>query len=596
MNLKEIRDAMFAQADYSPSSSPEATSRVNNFINRAYNQLALEAPFLFFESKVGLVTEPDTKSKAGLADGSVLDQVELAPTTTLPAGARRDLWTYRTTYTVAQYLANTGLLTGWDVFRGWDGRMIDLIEDDGTIHRHQIRSVWYDYVKGAPGDSHFYFTVVKPTFAYSGTGYDSVANAPEPTTKFKFRVFTDAYPLPSSTIEVKSVRLRDGDNSRPLDVYGQQEAENLVLAGPDSQVASGIPRCIFRRQHAHLKGPSVPPGVQPVNFDVQIPVKWLGPEPYGEFEYRVTYTWGKRGLPLAEGGLGHWEAQGFPYIINEGSTYPAVPSSSALGASANRLREPRFESPPSPASVPYNTSALAKLSTDDELPAIAVSLPNISYALGFLMSVTQAGTTYTRQSLNQSGVYIRIYRRRKSTQMAGYGELTNKIGAVRFSQLDADDGFYLLAETRVDTTNNGVFIDNGTILPDYSCRLKDVHGYQTFQFYPKPDKSYQTDIRCVTRPQPLVDDSDCPVVHAEAINVLLEKAMVLFYENLGQPQQSVMSLQKYREELLTLSKRYGDLRPAAVPVLRRMTRASRVRTLRKWNHRLTTDDLGGVVE
>ena len=593
MNLKEIRDAMFAQADYSPSSSPEATSRVNGFINRAYNQLALEAPFLFFESKVGLVTEPDTKSKSGLADGSVLDQVALAPTTTMPAGAQYDFWTFRTTYTFAQFITNPTLFTGWDVFRGWDGRMIDLIEDDGTVHRHQIRSVWYDATDGKVGDSHFYFTVVKPTQSYAGTGWDSFIG-PLPSDKFKFRIFTDAYPLPDSTIEVKSVRLRDGDNSRPLDVYGQQEAENLVLAGPDSQVASGIPRCIFRRQHAHLKGPSVAPVVAPVYFSApdNTQVKWLGPEPYGQFEYKVTYTWGKRGLPLTEGGLGHWESQGIPVILNDVSTYPALPTNADLGPSANRGREPRFESPPSPVSIDYQD--IAKLSTaDDSNPAIAISLPNISYALGFLMSVTVGSTTYTRQSLNQSGVYVRIYRRRKTTVMDKYGTLTNTINAVRFSQIDADDGFYLLAETRVDTTNNGVFIDNGTILPDYNCRLKDVHGYQTFQFYPKPDKSYQTDIRCVTRPQPLVDDSDCPVVHAEAVNVLLEKAMVLFYENLGQPQQSAMSMQKYREELLTLSKRYGDLRPAAVPVLRRMTRAARVRTRRKWNHRLTTDDLGG---
>ena len=564
---------MFAQADYSPSSSPEAITRVNGFINRAYNTLALEAPFLFFESKVGLVTEPDVKSKSGLEDGSVLDQVELAPDMTMPAGAKRDMWTFRTTYTFAQYLANPSLFTGWDVFRGWDGRMIDLIEANGKIHRHQIRSVWYDYSDGKVGDSHFYFTVVKPTFAYAGTGYASVSGAPLPAAKFKFRVFTEAYPLPDSTIEVKSVRLRDEAFSVPLDVYGQQEAEDLVLDGPDSQVASGIPRCIFRRQHLHLKGPSVAPVAAPFPLTDNSPTVWKGPEPYGEFEYKVTYTWGKRGLPLAEGGLGQWESQGVPYVITGATTYPALPTNTALGPSANRSREPRFESPPSPVSAEYTVPAPPDGATDTK-PAMAVSLPNISYALGFLMSVTQGGTTYTRSSLEQSGVYVRIYRRRKTTDMQKYAALNNTVTAVRFSQLDADDGFYLLAETRVDTTNNGVFVDDGTILPDYNCRLRDVHGYQTFQFYPKPDKAYQTDIRCITRPQPLVDDLDTPVVHAEAMNVLVERAMVLFYENLGQPQLSVMSSQKYAQALMTLAKRYGDLRPPAVPVLRKMTRAT----------------------
>jgi hypothetical protein len=154
------------------------------------------------------------------------------------------------------------------------------------------------------------------------------------------------------------------------------------------------------------------------------------------------------------------------------------------------------------------------------------------------------------------------------------------------SQLDTDSAFYLLAEMRVDTLNEGIFYDDGTFLPDYNRRLHDINGYQTVQFYPKPSKAYHTDIRCVTRPQPLVDDADSPVLHAEAMNVLLEKAMALFYENLGQPQQSLVSTQKYREDLLTLSKRYGDLRPPAVPVLRRMTRATstvrRRNSYRKW--------------
>mgnify|MGYP003681145482 FL=1 len=70
MNLKEIRNAMFAQADWSPDQSPEAASRVNGFINRAYNQLALEAPFLFFETEAKIATEPDVENKVGDPDNS----------------------------------------------------------------------------------------------------------------------------------------------------------------------------------------------------------------------------------------------------------------------------------------------------------------------------------------------------------------------------------------------------------------------------------------------------------------------------------------------------------------------------------------------
>ena len=95
MNLKEIRKAMFAQADWSPNQSPEAISRTNSFINRAYSQLMLEAPFLFFESEVHLATEPDVSSK------TASDTVKIiADNNTFSPGANnRDPWTWETAYT-----------------------------------------------------------------------------------------------------------------------------------------------------------------------------------------------------------------------------------------------------------------------------------------------------------------------------------------------------------------------------------------------------------------------------------------------------------------------------------------------------------------
>ena len=63
MNLGEIRTRIFNQIDWSPTTSAEAVTRTNGFINRAYEQLCLEAPFLFFESEVKLATKPDVVSK-----------------------------------------------------------------------------------------------------------------------------------------------------------------------------------------------------------------------------------------------------------------------------------------------------------------------------------------------------------------------------------------------------------------------------------------------------------------------------------------------------------------------------------------------------
>ena len=580
MNLKEIRTAMFAQADWAPTQSPEAASRVNNFINRAYNQLALEAPFLFFESKVHLATEPDVTSLDGVSDGAgnaFTDTVRLAGANTLPGSpTTRDPWTWRTTYTSVTQAANPSGFNAWKHDRSWDGRMIEITTTDGTKLRNQIRSVW----KNA-SDNYYYFTLVTPwDIGTYGNG------------DFKYRIFTEAYPLPDDLIELKSARLRDEDINYPLDVFGQREAENYQLDGPPSQVTSGIPRVIFRRNHLHLQGPSVAPVADlPNQRELESDdISWLGPEPPGTFEYKVTYTWGKRDVEYQLPGLGMWDGFAQPLSITNTTTFPS--SGTGLdNASANRFREPRFESPASPASNSVTVSVSPKAIT----PGVRISLPNITYALGYLNSIIGA-SSYSRQSLNQSGLYIRIYRKRTSTNLTQYGEMTNRASGLQKSQLDAAEDFYLLAETRAESTNAGLWIDRGEIIPDYSRRLRDIHGYQSMQFYPKPDKRYPVEVRAVVRPQELVADTDTPLIHAEAINVLIERAMVYLYENMGNPSMSQVSNAKYMESLLTLSKRYGDLRPPAVPVLRTMTRATGVRRNRRWNRRLTTDDLGGVVD
>ena len=578
MNLKEIRDAMFAQADYSPNSSPEATSRVNGFINRAYNTLALEAPFLFFESKVHLATEPDVTSKAGgeLLGVPLTDTISLAGANTLPGGpTTKDPWTWRTDYTEAQQKGLTSGLTAWKYDRSWDGRMIEITTaNDGTKIRNQIRSVWHN-----TGDDKVYFTLVTP---WDIARWGAPAN-------LKYRVFTEAYPLPDDVIQLKSARLRDEDINYPLDVFGQEEAAQFQLAGPPSQVASGIPRVIFREQHVHLQGPSVPPVATLAMSGSGVDAVWLGPEPIGEFEYKVTYTWGKRDVEFQLPGLGSWEGFAQPLEIKDTTAFPNY-SIVANGdnPSRNRFRTPRFESPPSPASnsVKHDNSPVSIDGGSRFFPAIKVSLPNITYALGYLNSIKFSGSTYTRQSLNQSGIYIRIYRKRTATYLERYGELTNEADGLEQSQLDTAQDFLLLAEIRADSVNNGFWYDTGEFLPDYSKRLRDIHGYQTMQFYPKPDKRYVTEIRSVVRPQPLKDDHDTPLVNAEAMNILIQKAMTLFYESLGQMQNAQLSSMHYREALLTLSKRYGDLRPPNTPVLRRMTRAQSSyrsnRYYRKW--------------
>ena len=554
---------MFAQVDYSPNSSPEAITRVNSFINRAYNQMALEAPFLFFESKVHLATEKDVKSLGGIPASSVYDRIQLAGTNTLPLSPTgRDPWTWKVTFTHSQATSAPAKFNVWKYDRSWDGRTIEITTHTGVLIRNQIRSVW-----NKAGTYHF--TLVRPWD--SDTFGDGTANDDDGIPGFKYRVFTDSYALPDDLIELKSARLRDETNNYPLDVIGQQEAEERQLDGPDSQVASGIPRVIFRRGHQKLRGPSVPPVAEAaMNEGGEVQKVWRGPEPPGSFQYKVTYTWGKRDVEFQLPGMGHWEGFAQPLNILNTTTFPANPVDSTVtggdSSSRNRVRTPRFESPASPESEVADTTEF--------MAAIKLSLPNITYALGYLTQVVFGGATYTRQSLNQSGMYIRIYRKRITTDLRDYGALLQQSTGLSTSQLDSADAYYLLAEFRADKDNGGVFYDNGEFIPDYSRRLRDIHGYQTMQFYPKPDKRYITEVRCVVRPQELVDDQDTPCIHAEAVDVLIHKAMVLFYESLGQPGLAANAVNVYREQLITLSKRYGDLRPPATPVLRRMSRAT----------------------
>ena len=65
MNLKDIRQAIFDSADWSPLQSSDAVGTANRFINRAYNVIAEDAPYLFFESQVKLATKADFSPGTG---------------------------------------------------------------------------------------------------------------------------------------------------------------------------------------------------------------------------------------------------------------------------------------------------------------------------------------------------------------------------------------------------------------------------------------------------------------------------------------------------------------------------------------------------
>ena len=567
MNLTEIRTAMFAQADWSPEQSEEAVGRINGFINRAYNQLSLEAPYLFFEHKLRLAVEPDVKSASDSDTLQPLGNNDLAS----PA---KDPWTFATTYTKTAAAADSDGLytTAWKTDRSWDGRTIE-IETSTHKVRNQIRTIWYD-----SSDDKYKLTLVRP-FDIETHGLTSGLIGPDGSVLlgFKWRIYTEEYPFPDDIIKMRSMRLFDNTQQYPLDVMGQDEAEQRVFVGPRAQVAPGIPRVAFRREHFQLEGPGVAPTAQKASDTTgggQPTYPWKGPEKPGEFQYVVTYTWGKRDADFRLAGLAKWDS----YAKNWYNTGQTIAQAPGNDPASNRLREPRYESAPSPASATVATQGLSEGDTD--LTAIKVRVPNIEYALGFLTEHPGTGSpSGKRVSQHQSGIHVRIYRKRLSViedpTDNPYGSMTYASEGINSGKvvIDNKDKFYLLAELRVDEVNRGVFIDDGQYLPDRSRPLRDIHGYQQYALYPRPDQRYALDVRCVRRPEALEAAQDVPHIHAEATNVLITRAMSYLYESMGNLQASQLMLGRYSELLGTLAKRYGDLRPAAVPILRRMTRA-----------------------
>lgn len=514
MNLKDIRNALFYQSDWAPTQSADAITRVNAFINRAYLQLAEEAPFLFFEDQQTIVTLPDSKR----IDSQPADLIRVDT----------EPWVMRREITTVVVLAGGGTL--WDVTGRWDSRMVEITAPDGTVYRRRVRELW------TGEDNLQRFTLMRPWPNITDTGME-------------YRFYNSFYPLPDDVIEVSSVRITKKNQNWPLDIVGQLEAEKYSLADAPSQVAAGVPRTAFRREHFSIAAPTLTPVVTATGSE------WQGPEPGGKFSYYYTYIWGNRDDAVANPG----------------------PEGSIIAPPTSSFKEPRFESAPSPISTTVDTNQGAGRTTDPA--AASFSNPHEEILIQFsdpdyIQGYGRIGTV----RIGRSGWRVRLYRRRHSVD-PDYASLPNRDSPQALGA-EHTDAYFLLAEIS-DLTRG--FGDTGTYLPDYHRRLRETHGYATLALYPRPDRRYEMDVRCTRRPLPLRDDSDTPLIHRDAMEVLVQKALAMLYEAQGNPALADRSLSRFREALFTMTKRYGDLRYPAEPVFKKPGRASRITaTQRPW--------------
>ena len=491
MNKGEIRTRVLEQVDWNPSQSAAFKAKVDRLINRAYQTLSLEAPFLFFDDEARLITQKDVTSDT--SDTS--DRLAVNST---------DKYVLE-----RSYLSTATAPQAWKTDATWDGRMIEVELSDGTIFWRRIREVWR-VTTGSP----YYFDRISIDTPWPNNS----------DTAMKYRIFTPNYYIPADVVELRSARIWS-DTHYQLTVATQQDMERFEYIDYRGD-ENGRPTSIFRGRHRQIDAPNVAP-VAKLESGKQF-AQWLGPEPAGIFDYCYTYVWGKRD-PELQSPQGHYE--------------------------------PLWESAPSP------VSRKVEMEEKTAYQSIKLTLPNIDHELNFYQELSGSSLVTPIRSTH-SGLKKRIYVRRYSS----FAPPTT------FPAIESPEIFFLLAE--VDGSVES-YTHDGSVIPDYYRRIKEVHGYQSVRFWPMPDEAYDIDLRVLRRPQPLAHDHDAPRIHEEGIDLLIRKVLSFFYEMQGNQDIGVLSEQKYQDLLQTLTKRYGNLNrlhPRKKPArVRRMSREVRVR-------------------
>lgn len=203
-----------------------------------------------------------------------------------------------------------------------------------------------------------------------------------------------------------------------------------------------------------------------------------GPEPWGTFEYCFTYIWGYRE-----------EERKTP----SGSFYPL------------------FESAPSP--VSDQVIVVSALNT------VTVGLPDIAWELNYGDVAT---TRY-----GKSGWKKRIYRRRATTTGGTH------------ASIEHPNVFQFLVDVEDTATS---YLDNGSVIPDYTLRIPEIGGYFAWSMWPLPntEQGMEYQLRVYRRPGDLLNDYDAPRIAPQCTEAITYKLVSLIANHDKQPDLAVM--------------------------------------------------------
>lgn len=248
MILSEIRTRVFEEMDWEPSQSSTVTARVDRMINRALQQMVLDAPYLF-EAEWTITTQADWDPSVSTDTLSVYSS---------------DPWVMS-----RDALTSVTGVTAWSTDRSWDGRMIMIVDSAGAKHFRRIRHIWQS---GAQQ----YLTLDRPWVDTSATGMD-------------YHIFTEAYSFDRKVSEVSTVQLSLAGDTSPLEWKTLKEVEDFGGRElPGTYATTSAPRACYTLPSFSLMAPNTAPVVD--NAEQGNP--WVGPRLAGTFQYKFTYCWG----------------------------------------------------------------------------------------------------------------------------------------------------------------------------------------------------------------------------------------------------------------------------------------------------------------